>query len=615
MSDTLSLATRLRGMPNDALAAAMRGRALSATGIKDFFDLAEAFLDRGSVQQALSRLDRDTLAILAAIGEAAAPSTAADVRAALERLGGTPPSVAAIEERTRLAAELLLVETESQRYAAYENVREQLRSWPAFGLPGLAELATVGPPGALEPVPDVDRRFIDRLAAERAFAATTELTELLLGVEREPARELARGGIALPDTKRLAGAMSVELESVAPVLAIADRAGLVALQAGFWMITTDGGDWLLASSGERWSRLAGSWFTRLPVDIRDLLSERTHALWGQGLRGFIDWLYPAGGAWMEERVVSYTRDAELLGITANQAPSTPGSLLLAEGVEAAGRAMTELFPAEVEQVYLQHDLSIVAPGPLTPAVDARLRGVAEVESRALASTYRVTTSSVNRALAAGETAQSLRAFLSGISLSGLPQPLDYLIGEAAGRYGQVRVGARDDGAYVRSDDPDLLRTIAVDQNLGALSLEPDGHGALRSRFEPDIVFWSLSDARYPVAAENPAHEIVELRRRRATRAAPASTSDPVAALIERLRVAAAPAEGEDQDAWLLRQLDVAIRAHAALTVSVRVPGGEILDYQLEPTSVASGRMRARDRRAAIERTLPLSSIVGLAPPL
>ena len=94
----------------------------------------------------------------------------------------------------------------------------------------------------------------------------------------------------------------------------------------------------------------------------------------------------------------------------------------------------------------------------------------------------------------------------------------------------------------------------------------------------------------------------------------AASANPIDALIERLRIGS-EAEGDETDqAWLVRQLDVAIKARASLTVSVTMPGGSVVDYQLEPTSVGGGRMRARDKKSAIERTLPLSSIAGIAPP-
>ncbi|CAN5115368.1 helicase-associated domain-containing protein [soil metagenome] len=621
MSDTLSLATRLRAMDDTALAATLRAREISPSGIKDFFDLAEAFLDRASIQQTLMRLDRETLAVLAAIGqltEETGPPTATDIATRLSALAGREVSAESVAERVSGASTLLLVEAESQRFAAYGSVRDQLRSWPAFGLPSLADLASTNAPAALEPVPDVDRRFIDRLGAERAFAAITAITELLVEVERDPARELAKGGVALPDSKRLAHAMSVDLESVAVFLAVADRAGLVARETGSWMITDSGGAWLQRSTGARWATLGGAWFERLPADIRQLLGERTHALWGAGLRGYIDWLYPAGGDWMDERIGAYTRDAELLGITANQAPTGPGSLLLAHGIQLAEEAMTALLPAEVEQVYLQHDLSVVAPGPLTPRVDARLRSLADVESRALASSYRVSTSSVNRAMAAGETAESILEFLGGISLTGIPQPLNYLIGEASSRYGQVRVGSiadprPDARSYIRSEDELLIGTILVDQSLSSLGFERTSATRVQSRFPLDVVFWSLSDARYPVAAEDAAGEIVALRRQRHAKAVAAAGINPVDALIERLRLGGEPEDEETGHAWLIRQLDAAIKAKTPLTVTVTMPNGTLVDYQLEPTSVAGGRLRGRDNRAAIERTLPLSRIAGISP--
>ena len=126
------------------------------------------------------------------------------------------------------------------------------------------------------------------------------------------------------------------------------------------------------------------------------------------------------------------------------------------------------------------------------------------------------------------------------------------------------------------------------------------------------MFWTLAEARYPVAAENAQREIVVLTRKHATRAASVST-DSTVALIERLRLGSSSDAGETDKAWLSRQLDVAIKGKLALTVTVRMPDGTDVDYQLEPASVGGGRLRARDRKSDIERTLPLSSIVSVGP--
>jgi hypothetical protein len=325
---------------------------------------------------------------------------------------------------------------------------------------------------------------------------------------------------------------------------------------------------------------------------------------------------------MAERMTQFAQDAEILAVTAHHTTSSLGAVLLSGDLAGASAVLKAALPEEVGAVYLQHDLSIVAPGPLAAWIDARLRGLADVESRELASSYRITSASVNRALAAGENAESLLDFLRGISLTGIPQPVDYLITESASRYGRVRVGAAGPvtgtipgtvsaRSYVRSDDAGLLGSILVDQTLTPLALDPDGDRLLSS-FTADAVFWALSDARYPVAAENGDCEIVHLRRHPLARVAAVVTIDPARALVEALR-AGDGGEVMAADAWLARQLDTAIRGKQTVTVSISMPGGVVVDYLLEPASVGGGRFRARDRRADIERTLPLSSIISITP--
>jgi hypothetical protein len=619
MNDILSLATRLRSMDDRALVDALRARAFTSAGVKDFFDLAEALLESTSIQQALSRLDRHTLVALATAGDPAdAGGKLADIASVLDA------SPATIAGRLQRPVDLFLAEVSDDRAQVYDVVVDQLRSWPVFGLPSREDLLgdSDGRPPA--PVADGERHAIDRLAAERAFSAITVLTALLLELEREPARELAKGGVALPDKKRLANAIATDLDTVAAYLAVAERAALATREAGSWLVTELGNRWLLESTPTRWRALAEGWFHSLLPEVRDALRTFSDAKWGDGLRSHLAWLYPAGGDWMEQRIAAVTQSAELLGITGGEAPSRQGALILAGQAADAEAALRPLLPAEVEKVYLQHDLSVVAPGPLTPAVDARLRVIADAENRALAATYRVSASSVNRALASGETAKTILEFLKSISLTGIPQPLSYLIAESAARYGLVRIGELDGGvepgnaeygarSYLRSEDTNLIGTIAVDQALAGLGLMRTGVHRLVSRFPLDTVFWTLSDARYPVAAENSHGDIVMLQRRRTARAAHATRSDPEAELVERLRIGGEPEAGESDHAWLMKQLDAAVRGKLALTVSVIMPDGSTADLQLEPASIVGGRLRARDRNSDIERTLPLSSIASVSP--
>src|SRR5690606_36795850 len=98
-------------------------------------------------------------------------------------------------------------------------------------------------------------------------------------LDHSPARELARGGIALPDAKRLAGAANVALEELGPLLRAAERAELLALEAGELLPTPQSAEWLVADAPERWVRLADAWANRLPTDLRGVLASRAHAPW------------------------------------------------------------------------------------------------------------------------------------------------------------------------------------------------------------------------------------------------------------------------------------------------------------------------------------------------
>lgn len=623
MTTTLALAARLRAVGDDALVSSLHARSIRRAGISDFFDLAEALLEADSVQRALVGLDRTRLATLIALGRADGPLDAEAVAAILSGEAATAGLTAqAAEAALEALDELLLTQpagdgdgTTGER-TGYEAVFGRLSDWPETGLPSLDDLLHTPPPPALAPVPDTERRFTDRLAADRAFDAVVAVSELLAELAREGARELQRGGLALPAVKRLAEALAVEPEAVPTVLSVASLAQLVAMEDGQWLPAEPAAEWLHASTPERWRALAAPWIDALPDDLRTLVATRSRAVWGDSLREHVAWLYPGAPEQAQRRVDAHLRDAEWLGVTASGAPSTAGTALVESGPDAAAEVLTPSFPAQVRGVYLQHDLTVVSPGPLAPDLESRLRGMADLESRALASTFRFSPASVDRAITAGETAASIREFLAGISLTGLPQPLDYLISDVTERHGRVRVRTVDEGearSAVHSADTTLLRTIEVDQSLSALRLTPARADVLHSRFPRDVVFWALSDARYPVVAEDEQGEPVALRRQRYAHPRSAASRDQDRELVERLRAADdATTEGAGEQ-WLARQLDQAVRARVPVIVEVAMPDGRVVDYLLEPTGVGGGRLRGRDRAADIERTLPLSSVRGVRP--
>src|SRR5690606_31390858 len=127
------------------------------------------------------------------------------------------------------------------------------------------------------------------------------------------------------------------------------------------------------------------------------------------------------------------------------------------GVEALDPVITAALPDAVSELSAQADLTILAPGPLVPELAAEFALLADVESAGAATTFRVTETSLRRALDAGRTAAGIRDLLTRTSVTPVPQSLDYLIDDVARRHGRLRVGTAQ--SFVRCDDPSLVAQV------------------------------------------------------------------------------------------------------------------------------------------------------------
>lgn len=618
--DALLIAEDLLGRDDDALAELATLSRIAVDRVDDVFDLAEALLAPEAVQRRLSALDRLALAALATAG--AADTTLGALIADLADAGraSDPGDVRrALGEASRLALARLVPAASGEelqlRIAVPDAVAERLAAWPDEGLPGALELAGAHPPACLaaveEPDPDDDER-----TGETAWLTVQSAADLLAELGRSPARELAKGGLGLPERSRLAQAVRRDVDEVTALVDVLRDARLVAVDARTVAPTAAADRWRAGTTPERWSRLATAWLARIPDAVRRVLADRLAAGWGDGVLAQLDWLYPAAGADAAERLERARRDALALGLGRRDAaasgsrepgeavaPTALARALLTSGPRAAEELAARMLPAEVDRVYVQPDASIIAPGPLAPDLASRLALVADVESRTLAATYRITAASVDRALAAGETADALRSFLTGLSLTGLPQPIDYLLGERAARQGLVRVEDDEAGSLVTSSDPALLAALATEPSLAALRLDGDGDG-LRSREAPSVVRAALAAIDAPVAAA----------RTGGVRVPGDDDGDAPRAVAMARRVRARSQDADAADAWLARRLESAARSHTIVVVTVALPDGSAVDWTVEPTGVSGGRMRAKDRAADLERTVPLDRVTAVRLP-
>ena len=569
VSDERALATWLAARDDDALAATLASRGVPTTSSwHDFFDAAEGLLDASSIDRALIRLPRSALAALAA---------------------GSPLTDAAFVTRALVA--------ESGR--PYTAVQERV-----------AELSS-GRPAAFDPAPATPARVTadertEAAAAERAFTTAGSLADVLLACLHAPFSRTGSGSVSAAERKRLtdAGALAAT-DDLEDLLVAAEMAGLAIPQERLWSVTPAGEHWLESTTAQRWAIVAEGFRDALPDGLRTP---------DGGFAAPASWpaAYPLDPDW-PGRAARLRRIGESWGLLDADGAEFAWTAALRDGEPADTSALAAHLPAEIDRVYLQADLTAISPGPLAPALDLRLRGIAVRESRAQASTYRFTAESLGAGMTDGETAGSIREFLAGLSLTGIPQPLEYLMESTAARHGLVRVRADDASGRTRVESPDasLRDTIAIDQALRPLGLLTDGD-ALVSRVSRDGVYWALADARYPVVAldEDGAPEPV---RRRAVGTAGSAPSTPAEAYARLLTALRGGHGTEGEEGWLGRELEQAVRGRSEIVVVVKMPDGSERTMTLEASGLGGGRLRGRDRAADIERTLPVSSIVSVRP--
>jgi Helicase conserved C-terminal domain len=167
-------------------------------------------------------------------------------------------------------------------------------------------------------------------------------------------------------------------------------------------------------------------------------------------------------------------EAAWLGLVGAGALTPAGRAALGGGdVEAAvGGAVGPL----VSTARLQADLTAVVLGQPTSDLAATLDGMADREGRSAAATWRFSPASLRRALDGGSSAEQLVKQLTEIADGGVPQPLEYLVGDVARRHGLLRGGTVQ--CYLRSTDEPLLREVVADRRFGKLGLR---------RLAPDVV--------------------------------------------------------------------------------------------------------------------------------
>jgi Helicase conserved C-terminal domain len=619
--------------------------------------------------------------------------------AVLHRLAAGPPvgTVAAVALRTPdpdspvgwLVAHQLLVPVADDTVELPREVALLLRR----------EAGPLGPlhpqPPTIDGAPR-EVKAVDQAAAGQAMEAVRSAEALLDGLAAEPTPVLRAGGVGVRELRRLSKVAGVDPGVAGLLLEVCYASGLIGESAtenieSILLPTLGYDSWRSTSIAARWTRLARAWLamSRAPAligqrDERDRLIaalsaevERTGApAYRRGVLTILADLAPGAApstddvgellAWRTPRragrgawangPAEVLAEAAALGLTGLGAISGYGRRLLAsldaepdadadplglsrvdDGSPDAVAMLHDLLPAPAEQVVIQADLTVVAPGPPEPGLAAELAVVAEPESP---NVFRVTAESVRRALDIGYAASDLHALFARRSRTRVPQALTYLVDDVARRHGGLRAGSA--GSYLRSEDEALIAEVLVDRRLAGLGLRRLAPTVLASPYPVSRLLAALREAGYAPVPEDAAGAIVltrpKARRAAARPAVPARREDPLAMprlTAPRLAGVVEQIRRGDAAARAARRAPVSVRAangsagpsaqahtqalavlQQALRDRVRVwvgyvdAHGAAASRLVRPISMGAGYLRAEDERTEMMHTFALHRITA-----
>lgn len=579
MSDQLRIAAALRRLDDASLERVIQLRMLNSSHLRDFFDMADALANAKSLAPALSSL-----------------------------------TVRQFEQLENLSQNK---KADFGDFIFDLMLAERTEQGPRIFASTVDAMTTIGSHrkvSNLVVVSDSERRElsaadIDRDASLAIFDVIQALTELIFELEQRYIREVGKRGVGLPDVKRLAAHLSKSNEYAKQVFELAQFANLAEIEGSRWQLGQRAENWISWSDRERWSHLAETWLSLLGDEAaRELLAIQPAASFERRLAE----VYPFADSTATNRIKKVAEIANLIGLIANsQATSWLG--LLSTSLQAASERAIAGLPSAAERVIIQADLTLIAPSPLPTELEISLRRFADTEQIGMASSYRLSALSVSHGLETGLAIDEIRALLLRLSGKELPQPVDYLLKEAESRFARLKVYAIKSGAHsqIVSTDKILLAEIHNDQRLKPFALHFDEAGSLHSRFEAELVYFALREANFVAVRVDENGEVLSPQKL-SSKNKVSEQRQSVVEDIMRMRQADTQGTSDPDDDDLLRQIQLAIKYKAKMVIVLKTSSGEQVEYLVEPVGVANGRLRAKDRKADLERTLPLSSVVSIS---
>ena len=572
MSDLYRLALALRSAEDSALGILVHERSLSLAEFKDFFDLAQAVLTPKSQALLVSSLSNSEISSLR--------SLLAQEKVSKEQVG-------------LLATDLLV--WSSKEPVVYDWLAERLKENPRTASLRVVTESTKAP----------DQESIDRDCGIHAFEGMQSVTELIFSLDQHYVREVSKGSMGLPDVKRLSSHLGKSKEYVKAVLELAKVSGVVAISEKRFHPTDLADSWISSDPKSRWKILANAWLAIVGVSGSKELALQLAQNPTKSLNELVGSSFPLVNSSAQSRIGRVAELADAIGLSVNGFAASWLGDVLAGKLAAATKALEQRLPAQQERIIVQADLSIIAPGPLASTIEIELRKFTDTENIGLATGYRISPLSISCGLEEGLNEKQIRTLLEKLSGTALPQPVDYLISETASRFGRLKVSANNNGSILISTDELLATQILMDSKLKAYGLRKSEAGIVSS-LEPESLYHTLRENGYLAVRVDEAGTVIAPSAIHKISSHAAMFHDQLTRLRKQDLEIADQAPESDVD----RKIQLALASKSILLVEINA-NGKVMNYVLEPIGLANGRLRARDRKADIERTLPVSAITSI----
>lgn len=576
MSELLKVAATLRGMTDAQLEALVAMRMVNTASMQDFFDLAEQLTKPANITATIAALPRAQIFALRDLvaGEKPNSADAAELHA-LALVGSAP--------------EFELFESTAETLAGFDKKKLDTK---------LIAVVTT----------DVDQARVDRDCGVEIFETIQAITELVFDLEQRYVREVGRKTVGLPDLKRLAAHLRKTTDYAREIYELASLANLITLSDSRWQLSTASENWLTWNQLDRSVHLFKTWRAILgdnsAKEIEKVIKTSANVM---SFPAILAEVYPLADSSMNSKISKLASMAKLIGLASDGLMSSWLALVLKQDFKKSAQSTAPNLPQQQDSVICQADLSIIAPGPLPTDVEILLRRFADTEQIGLASTYRLSALSISHGLETGLTIDEIKSLLNKLSDKPLPQPVEYLLNEAEARFGRLVVTVNDFGSVISSSDPILIAQILSEIKLKPFDLRQHSNNSLHTRFEADVIYFGLRELGF-VAIRRAEDGSVISPRVFVKQADVKEHGTSVLSDIARLRAHEAKVGQSPNDDDLNRQIQLAIKNKARARFTVTSNTGE-LEFLLEPIGIANGRLRAKDRKADIERTLPLTSII------